>query len=407
MRVFVNNVFISEENIEYIELVLHDEKTLSNSFMLSSYEACEKFCREKRDEGWIIYPLKNDSLELNPRFHRITRIPKDSKIMPYLKQEDSLLSIYSLYWDLAYYNAVFLDEEYNYPNNYIGYLSEFSNINIHKDSMCISMPVIMNDSVVCSRDLVSQDPNPKHYSFMVAVPKEHVSKFYKYKLIEGDELVLNNKTFIVMKYEQNLSLYRCLSDFKFSEAVTVYYGSMCRKYELLLELSKYALSTLSAPVDGVVDSFEREGLSSSSLFNSSSGVFINHVDLFPDKESIIKAYSLINTTYKAFVDNKVKNINSKEGIKNLVSHYGLHKDFILSMTIMLNAMLKSGSNEVGLIDSLTNLYRDSKLKILECEMYLYNIRTSCIVNPSSLDYQNGKMMFYIKGPGNTMRMEVW
>ena len=77
------------------------------------------------------------------------------------------------------------------------------------------------------------------------------------------------------------------------------------------------------------------------------------------------------------------------------------------MRVLLHAYLISNGNEVVLIDNLMSLFKDSKLKVLESDMYLYNLRTSCFVTPSSISYKKGQMMFYIYGPGEPMRMEVW
>ena len=407
MLIFINNVFVSNDNIEYIELVIHDEKTLTNSFKVCTYEDCKKFCIEKKAEGWAVYPLVGDSLELNNKICRVTKIDAKSNIVPSYTKEDSLLSIYSLYWDLAQNSGVYLDDEYKYEEGYIGYLSEFLNLSIHKDSMKITIPVLYKDKNVAVRELISQNVTPYHNSFKAAIPKENIDKFYMYGVKASGSITLNNKEFIIIEYNQNLSIYRSLADFKFSEPLAVYYGNMSRRYEILIELVKCSLNSLDVTIDETFDAFMSESFSSSSLFNNFPGVYINHTVSFPKKEEIKRAYELISVIYESYKEGKVDYVNTTEGIRSLVTHYGLSRLLEIPMTVLFNAYIKSNGSEVSLMDGLLSIYNNSRLKVLESDMYLYNLRTSCLINPSSLDYTEGQMMFYIKGPGEPMRMEVW
>ena len=99
--------------------------------------------------------------------------------------------------------------------------------------MKVTIPVVYKDKVVSVRELISQKTNPYHNAFKAAIPKESMSKFYTYSLKELGSIILNNKEFVIVSYRQNLSIYRCLSDFKFSEPVAVYYGNMSRTYDII------------------------------------------------------------------------------------------------------------------------------------------------------------------------------
>lgn len=405
MLIFINNVFISEENIEYIELVIHDEKRLSNSYKVCTYEECVKYCTEKKSLGWNVFPLHSDTFKIS-KDSRITRIRDAREVNPSFFKEDSILSIYALYWDLASNNAILLDNEYKYENGYVGYLSEFLNMRIHNDSMKVTIPVIYNDKIVANRELISQKTNPYHNAFIAAIPKESISKFYIYGLKEVGNIVLNNKEFIVVSYRQNLSIYRCLSDFKFSEPVAVYYGNMSRKYEILTKLSKNALDNLGVNFSNVDLESPKDNLLASSLFNDSSGVYINHTKELPSDSLLLKVNEIINSVYLELQTNK-PNVDTSKGIRNLIMHYDLPRELEYPMKILLHGYLSSRGNELSLIDNLISIYKDSRLKVLESDMYLYNLRTSCFVTPSALDYKKGQMMFQIYGPGEPMRMEVW
>lgn len=400
MLVYVNKVYIEEDIISYMQIILHDEVKLKNIYYTDEYNKVVKYCRDLKSQGHFVQPLKGDSFRLYEGVRKI-KIDRMTKVKVGFSEEDFINTVYGLYSTLARCGAVLMSDEYPYEDGYVGLVSEFSNINISNKNMEVTLPIIYDDNKVGSYKLISQDGDIIYNNkFNVAVPATSVERVYKYGLMEVGKIKLNNLDFIVLSYLKDLTIFRVLDFVEVPEPIIVKYVNNHELYHNIILIIKNILMKH----DLSVIKFEESKLTFSDLFNSYSGVFFRGGFSMSakDLEKVTNLVMEIGPTVMG--KSEVKDSALAKGTVKILNDMGLDVNYSQFMLIILK-IYKISSDELELVNSLMVNYSTLKILLLETDLYLYNLRLN-IYNNSKVLYPDTSVVNLLSD-NNSVRMEVW
>lgn len=401
MVVYVNKVYLEEDFISYLQIIIHDEVNLKNIYYTESYNKVVEYCRDLKNKGHQVIPLLKDYFTIDPSVNKI-RVTKDTKVETGFKEENFTDTVYSLYSTLSRCNAVLLSEEYPYEDGYVGLVSEFRNIEISTKNMEVVLPIIYGDKKVSEFKLISQEGEIIYNNkFKVAVPVKSVDKVYKYNLSEVGTVRLNNLDFVVFEYLKNLTIFRVLEFDEVPEPIIVRYAN---QYEFYYKASSLIKRVLGSYNVGSFNPSDKAKLSFSDLFNDYSGVFLR---INPDinKSDLEKLCNLVLQIGPSIIGNKeLNNENLSKAISMTLKDNGLPVNYTRLMLVALN-IYRLSENDLDVMNSLMVNYSSIKLILLDLELYLYNLRLN-IYNSCKTLYPN-KSVVELKSYNKLIRMEVW
>lgn len=410
MKIFVNNVYYTERCIEWVELVVHDENALKNKYVTMSMDECIDYCEECKEKGFFVEPLLTGTFSF-PKRVRTTYIKEKHDVSPGVVEEQSIPSVYSLYWDLAKCNAVYVDSEDCYEDGFKGYVSSFTGLRVSSSTMSILLSYYDHSNQSWKSKNLIRDNKEKieQYEFYCAIPKEYCSQFYKYGLNKIKDIVLNNKEFILFKYVKNLSIYRVVQSQQFTESLIVHYALLETKYKALTQITSYGIKDvqehlkLETPAIPVSSS----NLRSTNIFNDKVGVFFKGNFPKTSQSVVVNLYNLAFKLYEVLESSNQEYTNNLQTCKGILAQQSLpyYNDFAL---MFLMETFKEGNGKtLSTLDVLQDTYYKSKLLYLEVSMYLYSLRLNTYANPSVLDYRDRESLFNITSFEGSVEVEVW
>lgn len=410
MEIFVNNAYYSTNSLEWIELVLHDENTLKNKYVTLTFDECVQFCEECKSRGFFTEPLLTGQFSLHEGVRKSFIRDKNSISKSHI-EEKSIDCVYSLYWDLAEYKAIYLTSEDTYEDGYVGYVTTFSKLRVSSSTMAILVSYYdNNEQRWSSRYLIKENGERiEQQEFYCAIPKEHCSHFYKYGLSKIKTITINNKEFIIFKYVRNLSIYRIDNNQQFPESLIVHYVLKSVKYKAIMDVLRYAINDIRTELNIAKPELpvSNEPFRRSNLFNNKVGVFFKSTFQKTNSSTVATLYNLAYTLYTKLQSSGQEYNNSIQSCRMLLSKYNIpaYNDFALFY--LLEAFRGSNGKSLELIDVLQDTLDNASLLHLEVCMYLYSIRLNTYLNPSVLDYRDGESLFYISSPEGAVNVEVW
>lgn len=401
MLVYINKVYLKESLISYLQIIIHDEINLKNIYYTDTYEAVVNKCRDLKNKGYNVYPLKTDRFEIDINVDKI-RIDDNSVVEVGTREERFIDTVYSLYSMLAKQGAVLFSEEFPYEDGYVGLLSEFTNLTISNKNMEVSLPVVYGDKCVYELKLISQEGNVIYNNkFKVAIPKKNVHNFYRYNLVEIGEITLNNNQFIIMEYLKELTIFRLIDFIDVPEPIIVRYVSAHDFYSDASSLISSLLEVLN--ISQIYRSVNTK-LSFSDLFNNYSGVFLrsSHRLNQSDLDELVKIILSVGPSLIGKRNTDPIRINS--AILEILNSKGLPLRYSKIIMLVLS-IYKFSSNNLDVVNSLMSNFNSIKLILLDIDLYLYNMRLNIFINSKEL-YPNSSQV-KLSSYNNSVKMEIW
>lgn len=401
LLVYVNKVYITEDCISKLEIIIHDEINLKNIYYVDEYNEVVEHCRKLKSEGAMVYPLTGDRFIIDSSVEKV-KISPNTNIECGFKEESFIDTVYGLYSTLARNGSVLLSDDYPYENGYKGLLSKFNNIKISSKNMEVSIPLFHGYKEVGEFTLISQKGEVVlNNRFKVAVPEEKVKNVYKYNLSELGEITLNNKKFIVLEYLKDLTIFRDLELPNVSAPIIIRYLKQQRHLNQLSSLMRNLMLQLNV---GVFNEPNSSKISFSDIFNSYSGVFFRFDNSIPknDFDKLMGMITTIGPTLmcKPDLDSKLL----MRAIKTTLDDNGLSKEYFSAVLVIFNIYRFSSSN-IELLNSLMLNYNLLKVNLIDVDLYLYAIRLD-IYNNCKVLYP-GKSFIELESYGTKVGMEVW
>lgn len=401
MLVYVNKVYLKEDLISYVQVILHDEVNLKNIYYTDTYEKVVNYCKDLKNRGHKVFPLLSERFVIDLGVETI-KVDDNFNVEIGFKEESFIDTVYGLYSTLSKYGAVLLSDEYPYEDGYVGLLSEFSNLDISNKNMEVSLPIIKDNKIVDHFTLISQkDDIICNNKFKVAVPKKNVEKLYKYSLEEKGTIKLNNVEFVVMEYLKDLTIFRVIDFIDVPEPVIIRYISQQDFYSNASLVLKGVLRKLNIG-SFKVDSSSR--LTFSDLFNNYSGVFLRSSNQMP-KAHVERLISIVLEVGPTLLGNK--NLDQQkliEAINKTLNDYSLPNKYGRILLLILN-IYRLNEDNLSVANSLMMNYHYIKLILVDIDLYLYNLRLNIFNNCKEL-YPN-KSQVTLKSYGNSVKMEIW
>lgn len=401
MIVYINKVYLREDLISYLQVIMHDEVNLKNIYYTEDYDKVVAHCRDLKNKGHKVLPLLSERFEIDPSVEKI-KIDNNFNIEVGFKEESFIDTVYSLYSSLSRYGAVLISDDYVYEDGYIGLLSEFSNLDISNKNMEVTLPIIYNNKIVDSFKLITQKEDVIYNNkFKAAVPKKNIDKFCKYGLKEIGEISLNNTEFVVVEYLKNLTIFRVIDFIEVPEPIIVRYVSQHDFYTNASVVLKNVLSQLNVGFFKMQNSHK---LTFSDLFNNYSGVFLRSPNQLP-KGHLEKLVSIVLEVGPTILgDRNIDNNKLVGAINKILAQYSLPKSYGRILFLILN-IYRLNDDNINVANSLMMNYHYIKLILLDIDLYLYNLRLNIFNNCKEL--YPGKSQVVLKSYGVPVKMEIW
>lgn len=410
MEIFINNVYYTSSKIEWVELVLHDQNTLKNSYVILDVAECIEFCYKCKEKGFFVEPLIKGEFSLSLGTRK-TFIKDRDEIKPSRIDEKSIDCVYSLYWDLAKYNALFLDSEDFYPEGYIGPVTTFSGLRVSNSTMSLLVSIYNKEEQRwSSRYLIkTEGEKVEQKEFYCAIPKGDCSHFYKYGLKQIRDIKINNKDFTLFKYCRNLSIYRMDNSQKFPESLIVHYVLKSIRDKACIDLLKYAIADIKKELNiveeklpSVNDSFQK-----SNLFTANSGVFFKSQLPKSGGKVIATIYQTAFHLYTKLEESGKEYSNDVMKSRKILvgANLPFYNDF--GLFYLMEMFKEYGGKTLDVLEVLQNTLDNVTLLYLEASMYLYSLRLNTYLNPSVLEYRDGENVFNISSEEGSVNVEVW
>lgn len=410
MLVFVNNIYLSNQSIKYVELVIHNRKNLSNYFFTGSFEEATQLCRSLSAQGASIANFKDNNLQLD-KSCRITNVPDDLTMETGLFKETPIESVYSLFYDLAKVKALFIPNVDFYEDGFIGVCTDFSSLRVSSSSMNLVISYFdeNKDSWISAKLLDSKDNSVSQNNFYCAIPNDQLGDFYKYGLEKVKEIVINNRSFTIFKYLRNLSIYRIACFKAVPEPVIIKYSNDSVRYDATLKLLKFSLKSIKKDIGLVSDELPKGStkIRTSSVFNNKVGVFFKNAVGKSSKLDYERAYQNVITLYQALCDQGVTEAPSLERISQLLLKLNLPYYFDVAVHTLFSILFSSNGVNVKCTEVLYQCLENVKLLKLSCDMYLYSLRFHMFKSIKVVESKFGSNVFYLKSSEGSVRVEVW
>lgn len=410
MLVFVNNVFITSDNIEAVEFVLHDEVSLINTYVTLKYKEAMVFCSSCVNKGYKVVDWVDGKLKFNKNM-RVTQLPDGMSATIGTSKEESIKSVYNLYWDLAKVNAIYIPDLEMYETNFIGLCTGFDSLRVSRSTMnvLISFYNVKEDVWVTHKLIDAEKDKISQKEFYCAIPNDKKDMFLKYGLKEIKQITLNNKEFTIFQYGKNLAIYRNVYMFTFPEPVIVKYVLDSLKHRTTLTALKVALKTTKSDL-GLQEDFLPKGkkeIRKSSLFNSSFGVFFTDTFQKVPKTEYDRLYVNVLSLYESLKNKGAKQPPSLESVRAILPKLNFPVYFDKATHTLLAILMASGGVNINFISFLSECLQNTKMLLLYSDLYLYSIRLSVYQNPSVVDCKFGSSVSYIRSTEGSVRVEVW
>lgn len=401
LLVYVNKVYITEDCISKLEVIVHDEVNLKNIYYIDEYNEVVDYCKKLKSQGAMVYPLVGERFVIDTSVEKI-KVDNNTYVECGFKEESFIDTVYGLYSTLARNGSVLLSDEHPYEDGYKGLLSKFNNLKISSKNMEVSVPIFHGYEEVGEFTLISQKGEVVlNNRFKVAVPKEKVKNVYSYNLSELGEIVLNNKKFVVLEYLKDLTIFRDLDLPNVSSPIIIRYLKQQRHLNQLSSLMKKLMLQLNV---GVFNEPNETKISFSDIFNSYSGVFFRFDSSIPknDYDKLVSMITTIGPTLmsKSDLDSKLL----MKAIRTTLDNNGLSKEYFNALLVIFN-IYRFSSNDVELLNSLMLNYNLLKVNLIDVNLYLYAIRLD-IYNNCKVLYP-GKSFVELESYGTKVGMEVW
>lgn len=401
MLVYVNKVYLKEDLISYIQIIMHDEVNLKNVYYTESYDKVVSYCRDLKNRGHKVLPLLSERFIIDPSVETI-KISSNSNVEVGFREENFIETVYGLYSTLSKYGAVLISDKYPYENGYVGLLSEFSNLDISNKNMEVTLPIIKDNKIVDRFKLISQkDDVIYNNKFTVAIPKKNLEKFSKYSLEEKGSIILNNVEFVIMEYLKDLTIFRVIDFIDVPEPIIVRYVNQQDFYSNASVVLKNVLRELN------VGSFKVESsnrLTFSDLFNNFSGVFLRSSNQLP-KADLDKLISIVLEVGPSILGNKSIDSNRlMEAINKTLADNSLPNKYARILLLILN-IYRLNEDSLSVANSLMMNYHYIKLILVDIDLYLYNLRLNIFNNCK--DLYPGKSQVTLNSYGTSVKMEIW
>lgn len=375
MFVYINTLFKEKDEVVAVELALlkenHDisfEIVYKNNF----YQIASKYANDSKDF------TVNDLAQIEVQ-HMVKSIVVPNKSflpMEGLKDSSTVISLYDLLEDLAEESCLYSKTVDNLENNYVGYLPSFRKIRVSTSTMSINISIHDDDKNTWrSERIISVSENRilEQHAFYCMIPKGITRKFIKYNLEYVKSIVLNNTDYDIYKYDCSLPICNSTDSFTFSDPIVVHYCTLGLRYRnLVFVLQKYINRlTVSTKEDTSV-------ARKSSSFSERSGVFFSSTE---DQLTKVEADDIITFAMQVVKQSKSYNIElTLDVMKTLFSKSGLRMDGFPAF-VSLCEIIKAGEKvPLDSLDCANKEYSEHSFEYLKIQLFLYNVRVSCIYN---------------------------
>lgn len=410
MQVFINNAFISSSSIESVELILHNDVSLLNTYVTLPYDEAVEFCRSYNDKGRTVHAFKDGDFLIGEDV-RVTHLSGHVNVPKSIIQEKAIKSVYRLYWDLAEVKALFLASPDVYDNGYVGYCSSFDRMRVSNSTMSLLISYFdPSEKNWKSKKLIEQvDGSIEQKEFFCAVRKNDVDEFLEYGLQKVKEVVINNEEFVVLHYGRNLSIYRNDCNSRFPEPVIINYFMKSLRYDCTVKLLEYALKEMRESLGFESEQIpkSKDQVKHSSVFNNNAGVFFKSTFKSVSKRDYQTIYNSLLSATKMFAEKGMVMNFDLSSIKKFLVKLGVPSICDSAAFYLLQTLIQCEGVNSKAVDTLEFILEKARLCRLSCNMYLYSIRLQTFLNPNVLDYKFGKNSFYISSDEGVVKVEVW
>lgn len=401
MLVYVNKVYLTEDVISKVEIIIHDEINLKNVFYVNDYFEVVEYCKKLKSEGHLVYPLKGEHFIIDPSVTKV-KLEMNSVIEHGFREESFVDTVYGLYSTLARSGAILISDSNPYPDGYVGLVSEFSSLTISTKNMEVTIPIMFGSGKVGEFTLISQKGEiVSNNKFKVAVPKDKVSAIYKYNLAEIGDIKINNKEFIIFEYLKDLTIFRDLNAPSISAPIVVRYITQQSFYSEISSLIKNVLMKMNV---GSFKDFGDSKIKFSDIFNNYSGVFFRYNDSMSKSDLDKLTDIVLNIGPSIMGKPELDNVNLRKAIKVTLQESGLSENYVKVVLVLFN-IYKLSKNKIDLVNSLMLNYSSLKIIRLDIDLYLYTIRLDIYNNCKTL--YPGQSLIQLESYGVKVGMEVW
>ncbi|VYU49412.1 hypothetical protein [Clostridium paraputrificum] len=375
MFVYVNTLFKEKDEVVAAELALlkenHDisfEVVYKNNF----YQLATKYANDEKD-----FTI-NDLAQIEVQHVVKSIIVPNKSFLPKegIKDNSTVISLYDLLEDLAEEFCLYSKTIDELENNYVGYLPSFRKIRVSNSTMSVGISIHDDDKNTWRTERiisVSENRILEQHEFYCMIPRGKTNIFAKYNLEHVKSIVLNNTDYEVYKYDCSLPICNSTESFTFSDPIVVHYCTLGLRYRnLIFVLQKYVNRlTVSLKDDKAVPK-------KSSSFSERSGVFFTSTDT---QLTGVEADDIINFALQIVKQTKEHNIElTMDIMKQLFLKSGLRVDGY-SAFVCLCEIIKAGDKvPLDSLDCANRELAEHSFEYLKIQLFLYNVRVSCIYN---------------------------
>ena len=299
---------------------------------------------------------------------------------------DAIISLYDLLFKLADLDALYIEK----CNDYYIYNS-FRFTKVSKSSMIVGINLNDHGNWKSRKIVDVRDGKLVQHSFMLALPKEDVGEFKYISLEKVSDTVIDNVEYVLYKYNGTLPICNSPSYFTFERPLVHHLTYLEYIYSNVLKTlkkfnNKFLMgqsSILKEPNNLIV---EKENLDFTGV-----SIYCNSKNL-----SDSRCEEVICMVTNIFRDNKELNdVQLTNTLKIRLT--GMLEDCTLPIARLLYKTLLHGfdTSMPNMITFITNSICDYSHIYLRISLFLYNIRVSCIFNPSLLYFTEGKNKYLI------------
>lgn len=410
MNIYLDKIIISSDDIESVQLIVHNNLTLLNTYLDVSYETACKFCLNLKDKA-IFHGITFNGNDVEfSKGVEVVQVAHGSYVRKGVIQEKSIKSVYGLLWNLAIESALFIPSEDYYENGYKGVISSFSDLRVSESTMSILMSYYDYKELHWkSVKLIAADEDGilKQHSFMCAVEKSNTQKYLQMGLqMVCDSVDLNNKEYVILKYERNLSIYR-RDVALFPKSVVIDYQNQIERFQFTTKLLDYSFKRLRDELNVHSEELPVINKSSNTLFNNTMGVFIKSTRKKLKQADFVNVYNSCLALRKMFMEKGIAPNLTKDSVRQFCLKMGLDNVCFNGVEILLDIIMGK-ELDIELLDCIGNNLMNARLIKLSLCLYMYSLRVQIYQDPSVLGnaIEEGNIMYFDSYEG-AIRMEVW
>lgn len=300
-------------------------------------------------------------------------------------KRDSIESFYDLLVNLAEFNCLYLGIPESMEDTNDSYFPSFGNIRVSNSTMTICIPVYSKTTGTWkSKVLISSndDGSLEQKEFYCAIPREVSHKFLTFGLELIKEINVNNLPYSVFRYSRNLPVCSSTNDFNFCNPLVCHFVYTSYVYKNIITGLK-ALQRLLLE-DKVREEFER-----SSKFvkpTSRRGVYFECLDKNITRDDAEMHASKIASLVRYSMQNNLEIDYPKVAI-NYAEKSKLSRIWLPVVNVLLRTVKYEEELTLDTLERATLSLADYNKLYLQNELFLYNLRVSCIKNPKVFLHQ--------------------